>query len=105
MFGTIKKVVLWRYERGSWQYDVLCLLIIAFIFLTPNEWFRKSEKTATKSMVVVVKASDVDRSRLEAEIREITGHSDAKVLSVKERSDKSGQSLLDVEVETVIDKR
>lgn len=105
MFGTIKRVVLWRYERGSWQYDLLCLMIIAFIFLTPNEWFRKSEKTATKSMVVVVKASDVDRSGLEAEIRGITGLSDARVLSVKERSDKSGQSVLEVEVQTGIVKR
>jgi hypothetical protein len=37
----IKKIILWSYERGTWQYDVLCLLIIAFIFLTPSSLFNK----------------------------------------------------------------
>lgn len=37
----VKNVLLWSYERGSWQYDVLCILILAFIFLTPSDWFHK----------------------------------------------------------------
>jgi hypothetical protein len=32
-------VLFWRYPRGSWQYDILCLLILAFIFLTPRGVF------------------------------------------------------------------
>jgi hypothetical protein len=36
---VIKKAVFWSYERGSWQYDIICLLILAFIFLTPANWF------------------------------------------------------------------
>ena len=35
----MKKFILWNYERGTWQYDIFCLLIVAFIFLTPNSWF------------------------------------------------------------------
>ncbi len=31
--------VLWSYERGSWQYDLICAFILAFIFLTPASWF------------------------------------------------------------------
>ncbi len=31
--------VFWSYERGSWQYDIICLVILAFIFLTPASWF------------------------------------------------------------------
>ncbi len=38
MFGIIKKIILWSYERGSWQYDVMCVVILAFIFLTPNQF-------------------------------------------------------------------
>lgn len=30
----------WSYERGSWQYDVICAVILAFVFLTPRAWFR-----------------------------------------------------------------
>jgi hypothetical protein len=44
VWGRIKLVVtrtvLWSYERGSWQYDLICLAIVALIFLTPRSWFR-----------------------------------------------------------------
>lgn len=36
---VIKKAVFWSYERGSWQYDIICVLILAIIFLTPSGWF------------------------------------------------------------------
>lgn len=39
IFGFIKATVLWHYERGSWQYDVLVMLILAFIFLIPPRVF------------------------------------------------------------------
>jgi CDP-diacylglycerol--glycerol-3-phosphate 3-phosphatidyltransferase len=28
----------WTYERASWQYDVMVILILAFIWLTPPGW-------------------------------------------------------------------
>ncbi len=34
----VRRTVLWSYERGTWQYDVICLVILAFIFLTPRGW-------------------------------------------------------------------
>jgi hypothetical protein len=33
------RAVLWSYERGSWQYDIIVVLILAFIFLAPSSWF------------------------------------------------------------------
>ncbi|MGI8782676.1 MAG: hypothetical protein ACR2L2_03360 [Acidobacteriota bacterium] len=36
---AIKRVLLWSYERGTWQYDALCLVILAFVFLTPRALF------------------------------------------------------------------
>jgi len=51
----IKNIIWWSYERASWQWDVLCILIVAFIFLTPKAWFDKSEKLATQSPPVAVK--------------------------------------------------
>lgn len=36
---AIKNILLWSHERGSWQYDVLCLLIVATIFLVPSRYF------------------------------------------------------------------
>lgn len=29
----------WVYERGSWQYDIILAVILAFIFLTPRSFF------------------------------------------------------------------
>lgn len=31
--------IFWTYARGSWQYDVICAVILAFIFLTPAAWY------------------------------------------------------------------
>ena len=31
--------VFWVYERGSWQYDVIVAVILAFVFLTPRSVF------------------------------------------------------------------
>ena len=61
MFDSIKKFILWNYERGTWQYDIFCLLIIAFIFLTPKAWFEKREKLATQNARLIVKTEDFTR--------------------------------------------
>ena len=40
-FGqTVKGYFWWTYPRGSVPYDVMVTVILAFIFLTPKEWFR-----------------------------------------------------------------
>ena len=35
----MKRFLLWSFERGSIQYDVICVVILAFIFLTPASIF------------------------------------------------------------------
>lgn len=37
--AAFRPVVLWTYKRGAWQYDLICAAILAFIFLTPAEFF------------------------------------------------------------------
>lgn len=32
-------ILFWTYQRGTWQYDVLCAFILVFIFLTPATVF------------------------------------------------------------------
>jgi len=36
---AVTRSIFWAYERGSWQYDVIVLVILTFIFLTPRSWF------------------------------------------------------------------
>lgn len=35
----VKQVLLWSYERGTWQYDLFCAVILAFIFFAPVSLF------------------------------------------------------------------
>lgn len=44
VWRLLKGILLWSYGRTSWQYDVLCVLILAFVFLTPHSWFDAGSK-------------------------------------------------------------
>ena len=57
----MKDVINWNYERASWQWDVLCLVCLVFIFLTPKDWFDKAKSSANQTAAPVVK--QIDRSR------------------------------------------
>ncbi len=35
MIRLLSKIFFWTYPRGCWQYDLICVAILAFIFLTP----------------------------------------------------------------------
>jgi hypothetical protein len=36
----LKRFILWDYQRGSWQYDIMVAIILASLFVTPRGWFR-----------------------------------------------------------------
>lgn len=38
MARILKSYFFWTYERGSFHYDVMVTLILAFIFITPFVW-------------------------------------------------------------------
>ena len=52
----MKNIINWNYERASWQWDVLCILIICFIFLTPKSWFEGNGAPANQMPPAPVKA-------------------------------------------------
>ena len=35
----MKRHLLWTHDRGSFQWDIMCLLILAFLFLIPRDTF------------------------------------------------------------------
>lgn len=39
LWAFIRPVMFWGYRRGSWQYDLIVVAILAFIFLTPRSVF------------------------------------------------------------------
>jgi hypothetical protein len=44
--GFIRNILIWTYERGTIQYDIICALILAFIFFVPKSCF-VAKKTDT----------------------------------------------------------
>lgn len=100
MFQSIKKFILWRYERGSWQYDVFCLLIIAFIFITPKVWFDNREKLATQTSRLIVKAKDFSSAEGERvkRVRELSGNPNAEILEWREVKNADGEIIYEIEL-------
>lgn len=100
MFQSIKKFVLWRYERGSRQYDVFCLLIIAFIFATPKVWFDNREKLATQTSRLIVKAKDFSSAEGERvkRVRELSGDPNAEILEWREVKNAAGEIIYEIEL-------
>lgn len=47
----IKRFLFWDYPRAGWQYDLMVGLILAFIFLTPRDWFRDQPRVSSIVMV------------------------------------------------------
>ena len=96
----MKNIILWRYERGTWQYDVFCLLIIAFIFLTPKVWFESREKLATQTSRLIVKAKDfsTEESEREKRVRELSGNPNAEIVEWRTVKHADGEVFYEIEL-------
>ncbi len=91
--NTVKKIVFWNYSRTSWQWDVLCVLILVFIFLTPKSWFENSEFRRQKTVVISaeVVGNQADRSAVEQHAKEALGRPESRVTAVREIRDVTGK--------------
>ena len=57
--SAVKRFLFWDYPRAGWQYDVMVGLILAFIFLTPREWFRDQPRASSIVMLPAGHGSNV----------------------------------------------
>ena len=48
IWRTIRGYILWSYERGTIQYDVMVTLILLFVFLSPN-WINFKDKPVERN--------------------------------------------------------
>lgn len=74
MKRILKSYFYWTYSRGSFHYDVMVTLILAFIFVTPHLWDYGDKPTVTElgsqpiqvmgdgdhGLIITVQASDVN---------------------------------------------
>ena len=45
LWRGVIRTIFWSYERGSWPYDVMVVVIVIFVLLTPRTWFRDQPQT------------------------------------------------------------
>lgn len=97
--GKLKNFILWNYSRETSVYVVFCLLIVAFIFLTPKTWFDGRGIIATRTELVIVKpqAFPVNKDFLERRLREITGNANAELIGWHERKNAQGETVYELE--------
>ena len=96
---STKRVFFWTYPRTSWQWDVLCVLILVFIFLTPKSWFENTafqRSHATQTTVIMpadVAGAQLDKGELERRARQLSGRTNVRVIAMRERRDESGKLI------------
>jgi hypothetical protein len=93
LLSMLRKLFFWNYARNTWQWDVLCVVILIFIFLTPKSWFENGERRALSlhqnpvASTVLVGAELVenadDRAQVEQVIRTVTNRPNVQVVSVR----------------------
>ena len=100
-----RSVVFWSYGRSTWQYDILCALILAFIFLTPKGWFETGEPKfgglhqnisvgAVKLLISPeILGPNPDRQAIERGVQLATGRSGARVKSWQPVKGEGGQTV------------
>ena len=87
--GLIKKIAFWNYPRTSWQWDVLCVLILAFIFLTPKSWFAskgfQQDRSAISPVILPVElfGTQPDTSQIESRARTVSGRPNATIGKIR----------------------
>lgn len=102
LLRTLKSLLFWSYGRSTWQYDILCALILAFIFLTPQGWFETGElrqagahPTPSARAYLLVEpnksAAQIDKTELERRVRIVTGQPTIEVTGWRERRDEQGR--------------
>ena len=91
---TAKKIVFWNYSRTSWQWDVLCVLILCFIFLTPKSWFVSNPPIQTAVVLAVdLVGSQGDRAEIELRAKQQLNRANGQVVNFEPVTDDSGKII------------
>lgn len=102
VLSLVKRLFFWTYARNTWQYDVLCALILAFIFLTPKSWFDNGELRSTQEHQSPVASTyllpvpenggtELDAGEVERRVRVMLSNPEIRVTNPRKRLDGQGK--------------
>ena len=102
LFITLKKIFFWNYARNTWQWDLLCVVILFFIFLTPKGWFAGGEPgqnmvhqnpvAQTLLLPPEVIGNEEDKGQIEERVKALTGRTNVEVLAVRKITHPDGRA-------------
>jgi hypothetical protein len=81
IWATIRDYILWSYERGTIQYDVMVTLILAWVFFSPY-WINYKDKPVERNphrTGVLVTSDEKGEIIYQIEARAVDGKDDAAV--------------------------
>lgn len=96
----LKRLILWSYSRETSVYVIFCLLIVAFIFLTPKEWFNGTDSVATQTSRLIVKQADFspDKAILQQRVRDLSGNPNAEIIDWRKRQTADGETIYEIDI-------
>ncbi len=97
----LKRFILWDYPRAGWQYDVMVGLILAFIFLTPRDWFRDQPRSL--SVVTLPAAHGASVFWVEPELLDPVPEAQRVERAAQLVKDRTGKSVAVVRLEPISD--
>ncbi|MDR3677403.1 MAG: hypothetical protein P4N24_18090 [Acidobacteriota bacterium] len=77
---VVTRSIFWSYQRGTWQYDIIVIAILAFIFLSPRAWF--SDRPTLQLTDLRHQQGIVEMNRVNNEVRYLV---DARLVEFRDQ--------------------
>jgi hypothetical protein len=87
LWRALTRTIFWSYERGSWPYDVMVVLIVLFVLLTPRSWFQDQPRSSDQSVAGIVFVAEDTAAHI------ATYRLDAKLFHLQKAPGKPGPEL------------
>jgi hypothetical protein len=87
LWRGIVRIFFWSYERGTWPYDLMVVVIILFVLVTPSRWFHD------RPQVIALSSSQVQLRSQDSANQTTTYRLDASVLPLEKRATKPTPEL------------
>jgi hypothetical protein len=87
LWRALTKIIFWSYERGSWPYDVMVVLIVLIVLVTPRSLFHDQPQSSEQSGAGIVFVAQDAAAHTE------TYRLDVKLFSTPEVDGKPGPEL------------
>jgi hypothetical protein len=99
----LKRLILWDYPRGVWQYDVVCALILVFMAFTPREWFRDQPRIPHSAQITSLPGQGESVFWIEPELVSSVPESNRLIELSRILTQRTGKKQVLIRIEPILD--